>query len=126
MHVGGMSPTPHSYGVALSGAGVAAAPGEDSILARAHAVLADQGLTVDGLRGRPPLLTLAWHRRIVAALAGEGRFTSLTSALFAEATGIDVLWLITGEQPQTAGGYACVVVETIGADDTAALLGGAR
>ncbi len=114
MHIAGMTPSPSS-GAALSGAAVAAAPGDDSIRARAHAVLADKDLTVDDLRGRLPVDNGTWYRKVAAALVGEGRFTSLTLALFAEAVGIDVLWLITGEQPLIVTVHACVVDETVGA-----------
>lgn len=88
---------------------------------RANTALADAGMTIESLSARIPIPSSGWHAKIAAALTGEGRFTSLTLALFAEAVGVDVMWLITGKQRPTVTINACRI------DDVAnALLGDAR
>jgi len=86
---------------------------------RANTALADAGMTIESLSARIPMPSSGWHAKIVSALTGEGRFTSLTLALFAEAVGVDVLWLITGKQPPVPTVIACVVDESVGAETAA-------
>lgn len=64
-----------------------------------------------------PLDSEAWHHRVAVALAGEGRFTGLMLALFAEATGTDVAFLTTGEQRPVVRTIACRVDDVGGYAD---------
>lgn len=89
------------------------------LIDRAHAALASAGLCLDDL-GQLLLTDFsAWRDRILQALAGTRRFTSLTLAIFAEVTGADVTWLLTGALStgvvlRSTGVMACVVDETDG------------
>ena len=118
-HIGGMTTTPAGTTVLDIPPGSPESAPTAGIRRRANTALADAGLTIESLRARIPMPTGGWHAKIVSALTGEGRFTSLTLALFAEAVGVDVLWLITGKQPSAPTVIACVVDESVGAETAA-------
>ncbi len=123
-HISGMITTPAgTTGLDIPPESAPDAPDAPTagIRQRANTALADAGMTIESLSARIPMPPGGWHAKIAAALTGEGRFTRLTLALFAEAVGVDVLWLITGEQRPTVTIRACRIDEV-----SIALLGDVR
>ena len=119
----GMTPTPTTYQPTPGASPIQAEIDEEAaVRARAHGVLTDRQLTVDDLLSRLPLGSVSWHRKIAATLAGETKFTSLTLALFAEATGTEVNFLLTRRQRPTVTIHACRVDETGGAVEAVAAM----
>ena len=104
----GMTETP-TAGTAVLDARPVPLADHPGIRERAEAAMTAAGLTTETLGRRIPLPNIHWQKKIAAALAGDRPFSSLTIALFAQAVGADVLWLITGAPSPAVTVRACVI-----------------
>ena len=89
---------------------------ESGVLARARIALDTAGLSSETLQDRLRADFAPWRQKIVDALGGARRFTSLTLAIFAEVTDADITWLLTGAPADPIS--VCVIDESVGAGST--------